>query len=387
MNILFLTRDLHFGGAERQLINLANGLAGRGHAVTVAVFYAGGGLERELVPDGPDGVRLVDLGKRGRWDAPGFLARLAGCVRRVRPDIVHGYLGTPNILTALLKPLFPRTRMVWGVRASNVDFSRYDRLSRWSFRAECMLSRCADFIIANSHAGRAFALSRGFPAARTTVIPNGLDVARFAPDPETGAAVREAWGVPHGAVLMAGVGRIDPMKDYPTWLRAAALLADREKAGAGRDLRFAVVGGGSEAALAALHALADELGLGGRVIFSPPRTDLPAVYSACDLFCLASAYGEGFPNVLAEAMACGAPCVATDVGDAAAIMGGAGIAVFPGDPVALAAAMAAMLERTGPATDGRVALAQAARARIVDNFTIPQLVARTETVLLALLGR
>ncbi|MGE4296751.1 MAG: glycosyltransferase [Desulfovibrionaceae bacterium] len=381
MNILFLTRDLHFGGAERQLINLANGLAGRGHAVTVAVFYAGGGLEREL---DRERVGFVDLRKRGRWDAPGFVARLVGCVRRVRPDIVHGYLGTPNILTALLKPFFPRTRMVWGVRASNVDFSRYDRLSRWSFRAECLLSRCADFVIANSHAGRAFVLDKGFPAARTTVIPNGLDVARFVPDPEAGRAVRAAWGVPDGAVLVGAVGRIDPMKDYPTFLRAAALLAEREKGGEGRAMRFVVVGGGPDRAVDDLRRLAGELGLGGRVVFSPPRTDLPAVYSALDLFCLASAYGEGFPNVLAEAMACGAPCAATDVGDAAVIMGDAGRAVAPGDPVALAEAMAAMLQRAG--AEGE-ALAQAARARIVDHFTIPHLVARSESVLLALLGR
>src|SRR5450755_3915467 len=112
-NILFLLRSLDIGGAERQLVELAEGLQRSGWRVKVATFYGGGALESDLVGRG---VGLHVIGKRGRWDMIGFSRRLCSYLREERPDFLHGYLVVPNILTVLLKPMLSRTRIVWGVR-------------------------------------------------------------------------------------------------------------------------------------------------------------------------------------------------------------------------------------------------------------------------------
>src|SRR3977135_3267484 len=134
MRIVFLPRSLNYGGAERQLVALAIGLAARGHALTVGVFYAAGPLEKELHEAGI-AVRVLD--KRGRWDTFSFLWRLIQFLRREKPEVIHSYLCVPNILAALLSLLFPRVRIAWGVRASDVELDRYDWLARLTYRLEC----------------------------------------------------------------------------------------------------------------------------------------------------------------------------------------------------------------------------------------------------------
>ena len=153
--ITFLVRSLDLGGAERQLVELATGLHRSGWRVEVLTFYPNGPLEPDLRTAG---VPIVTLNKRGRWDVICFW-RLARHLRRHVPDIAHGYLSVPNMLLVLLKSR-SRTRVVWGVRASNMDLSHYDWLSRIEFFAAATLSRFADLVICNSHAGRAYHVAR-----------------------------------------------------------------------------------------------------------------------------------------------------------------------------------------------------------------------------------
>ena len=254
MKVIFLSRSLGRGGAERQLVTLVKGLRGRDIDARIALFYRAGGLDDEAQNAG---VPLIYLGKSGRWDLVGFLLRLGAMVRRERPQILHGYLPVPNILAALAKPLISHLRVVWGVRASNLDPSFYDRLSRLSYGLERRLSGIPDLIISNSHAGRDHAIARGFPAERTVVVPNGIDVARFKPDPEAGAKIRRNWGIGQKEKVVGLVGRHDPMKDHGTFLEAAAILAEQRQ-----DIRFACVGGGplgrgAAAALARVQPVGD----------------------------------------------------------------------------------------------------------------------------------
>ena len=376
MNILFLTRSLHVGGAERQLVSLASGLHARGHQVAVAVFYSGGPLDAELTATG---VPLLDLKKKGRWDTAAFLASLIRLVRKVRPDILHGYLGTPNVLTVLLKPFCPGVRMVWGVRASNMDLSCYDRTSRFNYLLERRLARFANKIIVNSEAGLAYAASVGFPEETMVVVHNGVDVKRFCPDAEAGKAVRREWEVKDDERLIGHVARMDPMKDHPAFLRAAGILAEERPAA-----RFVCVGDGSEPRQRELRDLAKNLGLGDRLIWAGPRADIPAVFNALDILCSSSLYGEGFPNVLGEGMACGVPCVATDVGDSALVLGETGLVVPPGAFQLLAEA----LEQTAlTLPNEKETLAQRTRKRIVAHFSREEMIRRTEEILADVLAR
>ncbi len=363
MKIVFLIRSLDVGGAETQLVFLAKGLRAAGHAVVVAEFYAGGRLEQPLREAA---VPLRALGKRGRWDVIGFLARLIAMVKAERPDVVHSYLVGPNVLMAILKPLFPRVKLVWGVRASNMELRRYDWLARITFSASCRLARFADLIIANSNAGKDYHVAQGYPAKRVAVIVNGIDVARFRPDIGARERVRREWGVATGQKLIGLVGRFDPMKDHPNFLRAAVAVA-RARA----NTRFVCVGDGDENYRRELRALALELGLADRMQWHGARDDMPAVYNALDILVSASSFGEGFSNAVAEAMACCIPCVVTDVGDSARIVAGTGAIVPPNDAEALANGCLVMLDRLAQAPG------IAARERVASLFDADALVRNT----------
>jgi len=342
---------------------LAEGLHQQGHEVTVMVFYAHGSLEEELRESG---IPVFDLRKSGRWDVLPFFVRAVRAVWKLKPRVIYGFLGTPNILTAFLKPVFPRARVVWGVRASNVDLNRYDWLSRLSYRIECWLSRFADLIICNSRAGLEYAAAHGFPRGRMTVIPNGIDTERFKPDAAARERIRAEWGIAENEILIGLVARLDPMKDHPTFLRAAAMLT-QERA----DVRFVCIGDGVEPYKSELQRLASELGLDGRLIWAGARHDMPAICNALDIASSPSSYGEGFSNTIAEAMACSVPCVVTDVGDSGLIVGGSGSVVPPTMPDALCEGFRLMLKRFGPD------LREATRASIVSRFTNEVMVADT----------
>jgi len=370
MRIAFLTRSLNYGGAERQLVTLARGLAARGHEVHVGVFYSGGPLAADL-SDCP--VRLHELGKRGRWDVAGFLWRTRRFLRRVEPEVLHGYLVAPNLVSLLLGRRRHGTRVVWGVRASDMDLDRYDWLARATFGLSRRLAGRADLIIANSEAGLRFHADRGYPGDRMVCIPNGIDTAHFRPDPESGRACRNEWDAGHGVRLIGHVGRLDPMKDHPTFLAAAARLA-RERG----DVRFVCVGAGPPAYAAELQRKAQELGLASRLVWAGSRDDMPAVFNALDLFASSSCFGEGFPNVVAEAMACGVPCVVTDVGDSARVVGDLGTVVPPGDPDRLAAGWREQLDREPPFS------AALLHRHIAQEFPVDALIERTESRLCGL---
>lgn len=365
MRIFFLIRSLNLGGAQRQLVVLAKGLQQRGHMVAVIVFYPGGFFEKELKGTS---IPVISLNKRGRWDTPGFVLRLVKLLRHHKPDVLNSYLGAPNILTALLKPLFPRILMVWGVRASNMDLRKYDRLARLIYRVECWFSRFADLIIVNSYAGLSYAATCGFSTKKMIVIPNGIDTEQFKPSPKDGRRVRKEWNVPEHDKLIGLVGRLDPMKDHPTFLRAAALLLQKRQ-----DVRFACVGDGRTNYQNDLFKLGEELGLKEQLIWTGARRDMPAVYNALDIL-TTSSYSEGFPNVIGEGMACGVPCVVTDAGDSEWIVRETGIVVPPGDPQSLADGWQLMLTSLNQPVDQKTIC----RQRIVDNFSANMLIELTE---------
>jgi glycosyltransferase involved in cell wall biosynthesis len=376
MKILFLARSLELGGAERQLVSLAIGLQERGHSVCVATFYSGGVFADELIRAG---VRHVSLEKRGRWDLLGFLCRFRRCVRSEKPDILHSYLPTANIVTVLV----PRSnlggpRIVWGVRASDMQLGRYDWMERWSYRVEAWLSCFADTIIFNAKRGRDAAAARDMRVDHAVIIPNGIEVDRFRPEPAARRKLRAELGISAATILVGMPARFDAMKDHGNFLAAARRLSGKMS-----DVSFALMGEGTAPGNPALDRLVQDSGLTSSLLQLGRRDDMPDIYAALDVVCLSSAFGEGFPNVLGEAMAVGVPCVATNVGDAAEIIGDTGETAPPGDSGALAVALERTIARlrAGPSP-----VREAARARIVDFYGHGQLIDRTERALTAVLA-
>lgn len=368
--ILFFIRSLNAGGAERQLVITAKGLAERGYKVTVLTFYAGG-FYAEDIKDTK--VQLLSLHKTGRWDVLSFLLRLRRVLCQQKPDIIYSFLNTANILAVLLRPFIRTKRVVWGVRASNMDLDQYDWLSRWSYWLEFRLARFADTIIANSYAGKDYAVAHGFPEEKISVIHNGIDTERFIPDKASGKRLRDEWGVGNNQTLIGAVGRIDPMKGIPLFLKAAAIVKEKYP-----KVRFVWVGKGNATYEQSMHKLATKMGLDDVLTWAGRHTDMLAVYNAFDI-ASSSSYGEGFPNVLGEAMACGVPCVVTNVGDSALVVGDAGLVVLAKDSEALALAWSEMLLLESSLLQE---LTIAARKRVVNEFGVEVLIDCTAEILL-----
>lgn len=382
--ITFLIRSLERsggGGAEKQLTTLAKGLSLKGYDVSVLCFYPDANSEIDF---SGTSIKLISLGKQSRWDMVGFFGRLFQQLKYIQPDVLQSYLPDSNLLTILLKPLFPTTKMVWGIRHSNwgnsqLNIEKGKKLSKWvelTLYVEQKLAQFADLIIANSHAGQKYHVSKGFPAETMVVIPNGINIDHFQPDPEAGKTVRQEWGISANTILIGLIGRLHPMKDHSTFLKAAALLAqDRE------DLRFVCVGGVREQEYAEeLYELTHQLGITQQVIWAGVRVDMSAVYNALDIFVSTSAFGEGFSNAIGEAMACGKPCVVTDVGDSGLVVGDRGIVVPPKDPQALKTAVLQLIMEMSAGNQIQAEV----RQRIVENFSVPQLVLKTECALMSL---
>lgn len=366
MRIAFLIRSLVRAGAEGQLVTLARGLKAAGHEVRVAVFYAGGELEPVL---SSAGIRVVDLRKTGRWDVR-FLGRLARYVKEYSPDVLYGFMPGANLAGLTLKPWVP---VVWGIRDSSTEVLGTRGLARASVAAQQRLANLPALIIANSHAGRDYNVRHGFPANRTLVIPNGIDTDRFAPDAQLRARAREAWGIRPNEPLVGLVARLDPTKDHPSFVRAAARVAACHP-----HVRFVCVGGGPEPTLASLRSLARSLALGDdRLIWAGHHADMPAVHNALDIACSTSVT-EAFPNALAEAMSCGTPCVVTDVGDSARIVGATGVVVPAAAPSSFADALLATLARLETSA---VPMREAARSRVVAEYGLESCVRRTTDAL------
>jgi glycosyltransferase involved in cell wall biosynthesis len=371
LRIMFLVRSLGMGGAERQLVTLATGLAARGHGVRVTTCYEPGVLATDLEQHD---VALSSLHQTGALALLGPLGRLRDEVRRWQPDILHGYMPTSNLLSALATDR-NGPRLVWGVRASAIEWADYGLLARASFGLTRLMARRANLIIANSEAGRRFHAAENYPTDRMIVIPNGIDVDRFRPDGEARVAMRAAWQLPVNAVVIGAVARLDPMKDHATLLRAFAA----SRAFLGRAV-LVCAGGGSDEKRRELGAMAEALGIGDQVRWLDANGPVERLYPAFDVHTSASAFGEGFSNAVAEAMACGVPCVATDVGDAASLLGDTGVLVPARDPAALAAGWQRLL------SDDHRRLGALARERIVSEFSAERLVSRSEEAFRALVA-
>lgn len=370
MRVALLIRALDRGGAERQLVMLAGGLVRRGHDVHVLSFYGGGKLTAELKDTGAN-FRAVT--KHGRWDMAGFFVRLVRELRRIEPEVVYSSMPAANIMGALIRPLTRKPDVVWRLASSEMDLSEYHWFPALSYRVEAMLASIPELIVANSSAGRAAALGRGYPAEKVNVVVNGIQTGVFEPRRDSGHALKRAWGLDEGKWTVGQVARSDPKKGYEEFLAAAKILCEQRA-----DVQFVCVGVDSGDYTLRLKDEAERKGIADRVIWRGIEDDMVPVYNAMDINTLASRFGEGFPNAVGEAMACGVPCVVTDVGDSAVIVGDCGGVVAPGSPEQLAQGWMRLLSRL---ETGREGLNDKARKRIVENFSVDRYIDETEKLL------
>jgi len=357
MKICHVITGLRTGGAQAALYRLVQTLRPPEFEHVVITL----GAEDSMSAMFADAAELHHLAMhRGRL-LPHEVLRLRRMLRAGHYDVIQSWMYHANLMAAMAG-WGEATPVVWNIRHSLHALSYEKRATRWVIRAGARLSRRPVRIIFNAAVSRAQHVAFGYDDARSVVIPNGFDTAEFAPRTAERARVRAELDIPADVLAVGLVARVHPMKDHATFLQAAKRFGEMHPHSV-----FVLVGEGADAANRELGALIDRLDLRDRVRLCGRRSDIAAIDNALDIAASSSAWGEAFPNATAEAMACGVPCVVTDVGDAPAIVDDTGEVVPPRDPVALGDAWARLAALGAGA---RRALGQRARARVIQHYAI-----------------
>lgn len=358
--------DLDTGGAEMMLYKLLSALDPAEFASQV--------ISLTDVGDVGERIRALDVPVRGLNMRPGLprpadILRLRRWLRAEQPQVVQTWMYHADLVGGLASRWAQRPPLVWNIRNSMLDPQTSKRSTYWTVQACAWFSRrWPAKIVSCSETALRLHADLGYDEQRMLVIPNGFDLSRFQPNAAARLAVRAELGLPDETPLVGAVGRFDPQKDYATFIAAAARLHT-----ALPQVHFVLCGEGLNEENPLLTGWIADRGLQDVFHLLGRRTDVATITAALDVATSSSAYGEAFSNVMGEAMACGVPFAATDVGDARAILGETGRVVPPRQPAALAAAWQALLSL--PEAE-RATLGAAARQRIQSHFSLPVIAAQ-----------
>jgi glycosyltransferase involved in cell wall biosynthesis len=318
------------------------------------------------------GIPIVKLGMRPGMPEPTGVLRLMSHLRRVRPAVVQTWMDHSNLIGGVASRVTCGAKVVWGVHHSDHVKELTKRTTLLTVGACARLSRWVPrgIVLCSEHSRKLYG-ERGFAAEKMQVIPNGFDTARFRPDAAARAEVRRELGIAPDAPVVGLVARYDPFKDHAGFCRAAALVATVR-----RDARFVMCGRGVDGGNRALVSLIEALGIVDRCRLLGPRNDVPRVLAALDVLA-SSSVSEAFPLAVGEAMACGVPCVATDVGDSARMVGQAGRIVPAGNPLALAEGLNEVLAMD---VAERARLGEVGRRRVREMFDLDAVTRRYEAL-------
>ena len=370
MNLTFIITGLSTGGAEMMLLKLLERLDPdrfSPHVISLTSLGEIGPRIQAL------GIPVEALGMQPGWILnPITFARLVQRLKALKPDIVHTWMYHADLLGGLAARIARVPAIAWNIRHSELPYDK----SKWSTRAVGHL--CAllspwvpDQIVSNSQAGKNIHINMGYDSGRFVIIPNGFNLKLFNSDPASRYAVRLELGLTENTALIGLIARFDPQKNHQGFLEAASQLHQQRP-----DVHFLLAGSGIEDSNPAIWKWVQRYGIAEVTHLLGLRQDIPRLTAGLDIASSSSSYGEAFPNVVGEAMACGIPCVVTDVGDSAYIVGDTGRVVAPGDITGLAAAWAQLLAL--PECERR-ALGERARARVAEHFEIGVIVKRYET--------
>jgi glycosyltransferase involved in cell wall biosynthesis len=367
LSVLHVITALLGGGAEMMLYRLLSRLDRTRFTPQVISLLDHGPISRKIQALG---IPVRSLGMKEGIPNPVVVLRLARWLRQDPPDVIQTWMYHADLVGGLAARLAGGFPVAWGIRHSDLSTETSSRLTHLTVKMCAHLSRwLPDRIVCCSEASRQVHTAIGYAADKMVVIPNGYDVETFRPDSGARASVRKRLAISEDAPVVGMVARFDPQKDHRTFIRAAQLLhRDRP------DAHFLLCGDEVTWENQELARWIDEADLRTRCHLLGRRDDeIPNLTAAFDIASLSSSYGEGFPNVVSEAMSCGVPCVVTDVGDAALIVGQTGIVVPPSNPEALATAWRKVLDL---GCEGRRHLGIAARQSIRERFDIAEVVGR-----------
>lgn len=353
MKILYIITGLGVGGAERQVLDLAERFHRQGHEVKIC-YLTGSALLRPQSSD----IELIALDfEKSISGVIGGLFKLRGLIKDFAPDVVHANMVHANLVSRIIRPFCSIKKLVNTAHSTNEG----GKVKMLAYRLTHSL---ADVTTNVTHeAVRVFEQKKACPVGEMLAIPNGVDTERFKPDPVARAALRSSEGLDEQDELILAVGRLVEAKDYQNLLHAFSILSEsRPKA------KLWIVGDGPQNQF--LADLSGSLGLDHAVNFLGVRSDVDKIYNAADLYVLSSAW-EGFGLVVAEFMATEKLVVATDCGGVKEVVGGLGFLVPAKDSQRLAQSMCAALD-LAPSEKNR--MTSSARSRIIDHYSIHKIV-------------
>jgi len=316
---------------------------------------------------------------RGRVSGVRMLPRLRRTATDFGPDVIQGWMYHGNTMASALRFLSRRrVPILWSIHNSIYDLGREKKTTRWIIRAGIPLSHFVSRVIYCSWMSARQHVNLGYASGRQVVIPNGFDCDWFRPNQEARRAFRVSLNAADSDVLIGLIARHDPAKDHETFFRAAGIIVKHQS-----NIRFVLVGRDVDQTNPSIVAMMKRAHLpAGHVHLLGERKDVNRIMPGLDIGGLSSC-SEAFPTVVGEAMACGVPCVVTDVGDSARIVGDTGHVVPPRDPEALAKAWLHLARLSG---DDREAMGRRARKRIEQNFELNTIVAEYEALYREVLG-
>jgi glycosyltransferase involved in cell wall biosynthesis len=361
MQILHIITDFDDGGAQAVLYRFITADTENVHHVI------------SLMSLGWYGKRVTELGVRvealnmpkGTISLAG-LTKLYQLIRQIDPDIIQTWMYHSDLIGSIMAKMAGKNVVIWGIHNSNLDPTKTSTMTRSIARSCAFLSgKMPEKIISCSQEGVRVHVALGYQQQKMVVVPNGYDVSEFSPSADTRSELRHQWQIAADTTLFGMVARWDPQKDHANLIAALAQLKAQDLA----SWHCVLVGSNLSEDNQVLVTLLEEHDVRDRVSLLGIRTDIPAVMNALDLHILPSAYGEAFPNVVAEAMACGTPCVVTAVGDTALIVGDTGWVVPAKNASLLATAMSqAVKEMSEPLV--WTVRKSACRGRIKENFNL-----------------
>ena len=363
MKVLHIITGLATGGAERALYNLLQGGLSTKFDSHVISMTDAGTIGPQIKALGVP-VTTLDM-PAGRPTLAGLL-KLRSVVKTLEPDVIQGWMYHGNLAASLARSMLSeRVALAWNIRQTLYQIGNEKFLTQHVIRANRFFSKAPDALLYNSQLSRQQHEAFGFASNNGQIIANGIDLQRFSFSQDARQSIRSELAIPAGALLVGHAARLHPMKDHANFLQAAGIIALQQA-----NVHFVLSGRDVSMENSSLRKLIPD-SLQDRFHLLGERSDMVDLMSAMDLFCLCSAWGEGFPNVLGEAMAVAVPCVATDIGDSALIVGDCGVIVSPRDKAALASGIESLLSL--PSTERRL-LGEQARRRIEDKFTLGAIV-------------
>ena len=360
MRIVHVISNLGIGGAELCLCSLIEQTAAKGMDHLVVSLLAGGVLRPRLEEAG---ARVIELqGRRGLAGALQLRA-LGSHLADARPNVVHAWMYHSNIAASVVRALgYFRCPLIWSIRQGLDNLTFAGGLTGALIRIGARLSGGTDVVVYNSEHAATTHEAIGYAKARRAIIHNGVDCDRFRPRPDARAVLRAELGLTDDVALIGRIARYSPMKDFATLIGAFRRVVDAQP-----SARLLLVGTDIDPDNEELVALCRSHDCLDRVILIGPRLDVEQVYPALDLHVSSSSVNEGFPNVVAEALATGTLVASTAVGETSLVNNGAHRVVPPGNQYALGAAM---LELLALDPEQRGKLSEQGRSFVMANFSI-----------------